>query len=199
MKEYKFKIMPRWLFGILAGCMFFMSIVPLSYLFEGNFDLTHFLGIPILMISLIMAWMFWVDKFVFYGELTGKEVEEENEKRRKDLGYFTYSDDGFGFKDKTQNLKVRWSDIEEIGAYKRDIYYVDQVVLQLKISNRQELIITEDTAGYYQFTEQVNKNLDGVLYAWDLRVVFPAFEKSATLVYSKGRDLNEEESKDPGS
>ena len=197
MKEYKFKIMPRWLFGFLTVCVFFVSVLPLSYLLKGDFDLTNFLGIPILIISLIMAWMFWVDKFVFYGELTEKDIKEKNEKKKKDLGHFTYSDDGFEFKDKTRNLNIKWSNIEEIGAYKRDIYYVDQIVLQLKTSDKQELIITEDTAGYYQFAERINKNLDGVLKMWDLRVVFPAFEESATPVYFKGRDLNEEETQEP--
>lgn len=197
MKEYKFKIMPRWLFAILGFIMLLISIIPLIYLFSGNLAFKNFLGLPVLAIALVMLWMDRSNKFVFYGEFTKKESKEELKRKKADLGHFTYSDDGFEFKDKIRNLNIKWSDIEEIGAYKRDIYYVDQIVLQLKTSDKQELIITEDTAGYYQFAERINKNLDGVLHAWDLRVVFPAFEESATPVYFKGRDLNEEETQKP--
>ncbi|MEM9685898.1 MAG: hypothetical protein AAF934_03140 [Bacteroidota bacterium] len=184
--------MSRWLFGLLGFIVFFISILPISHLIDGNFGVENLLGIPILVISIGMIWIFWTNKFAFYGELTDKESKEESERKRKDLGHFTYSDDGFEFKDKNRTLNIKWSDIEEIEAYKRDIYYVDQIVLQLRTSNKQKLIITEDTAGYYQFAEQINKNLDGVLKMWDLRVIFPAFEESDTLIYFKGRNLNEE-------
>ena len=197
MKEYRFKILPRWLFGLLGFIVFFLSILPISRLIDGNFSPENLLGIPILLISIFIIWMSWTNKFAFYGELTDKESKEENERKKSDLGHFTYYDYGFEFKDKNRNLTIKWSDIEEIGAYKRDIYYVDQIVLQLKTSDKQELIITEDTAGYYQFAERINKNLDGVLRAWDLLVVFPAFEESATPVYLRGRDLNEEETQEP--
>lgn len=113
--------------------------------------------------------------------------DAEKELRRKqlleDFGPFTYTEDGFLFQTADRSESVKWTDIEQVVAFKLDRLTYDLICLRL-FWLEGDLLITEDEPGWYPFTERLNAALP-VAKNWEATVAQPPFETSETLVYLK--------------
>ncbi|PIQ21578.1 MAG: hypothetical protein COW65_08305 [Cytophagales bacterium CG18_big_fil_WC_8_21_14_2_50_42_9] len=66
--------------------------------------------------------------------------------REKCLGNFEYFDNGFRIIENQKSSEINWADIQEIIAYKVDLYTVDEIRLKIT-SDKLTITISEDTSG----------------------------------------------------
>lgn len=131
----------------------------------------------------------WVDPTT----TQGKKIQEKAfELLCNDTGNFQYSPDGFEFTINNQKQTVNWADIESIFAYKRDLYTVDELDLDIFTNNGFKLHLTEECPGWYQFILKLKEIFPSIDKEFDVKLMFPPFDTNLTLVYdSKGRTLDE--------
>jgi hypothetical protein len=124
------------------------------------------------------------------------QISEESKKRFdikfNDLGKFIYEDDGFIFQFKSEQQKIKWTDIERLLAYKQDLLTTDEICLDIVYNNWQKTI-TEETPGWYQFVEKIKLVFPNIPKNWDSEIVHPAFAANLTILYQRAdREIPEE-------
>lgn len=87
---------------------------------------------------------------------------------------------------KSQEVGIEWDGVEEIYAYKADLFTTDLICLSL-ISHSQKLglEIHEEMAGYHDAQAFLEKSLPDYSNAWFSDVAFPAFVENRTLIWKK--------------
>jgi hypothetical protein len=134
-------------------------------------------------------------KYVWVDTTTaeGKKIQlKASEKFLADFGVFTYSESGFVFTEKGATHSLHWVDIRAIFAYKRDLYTVDELNLDVIFANNIRLHLTEDIPGWYQFIDRIKQIFPTIDKDFDVKLMFPPFATNMTLVYdSKGRMLED--------
>jgi hypothetical protein len=112
--------------------------------------------------------------------------------RINDTGIFRYTDNGFILETDSGRHHVKWEEINSMFAYKVDQYVVDTIVLEVFCTGNLQFTITEETHGWFQFTQRSKKALPSIAPAWDVEIAVPAFETKFTLVYDRlNRSLEE--------
>ena len=85
---------------------------------------------------------------------------------------------------KGDSSELRWSEVEEIHAYKRDLFTTDLICLAFKKSGRDEYYeIHEEMAGYHDLLEVLPSRLPKFTLEWFLDVAFPAFEAKHQIIW----------------
>lgn len=134
-------------------------------------------------------------KFVWVDPTTteGKKIQAKaDELSFSDFGVFSYHDNGFDFIEKGQTHSFLWADIESIFGYKRDLYNVDELNLDVFAKNNFRLHLTENVPGWYQFIDKIKQAFPTIDKDFEAILMFPPFETNLTLVYDfKGRTLDE--------
>lgn len=123
----------------------------------------------------------------------GKKIQEKAfELCYNDMGEFQYSTVGFDFIHKGDKYSILWTHIESIFAYKRDLYTVDELDIDIFTKDGHRLHLTEEHPGWYQFVIKLKEIFPSIDKDFDVKLMFPAFETNLTLVYdSQGRTLEE--------
>lgn len=124
------------------------------------------------------------------------QISDESKKRFdikfNDLGKFIYDDDGFIFQFKSEQQKIKWTDIERLVAYKQDLLTTDEICVDI-IYNNWQTTITEETRGWYQFIEKTKLIFPSIPKNWDSEIVHPPFETNLTILYQRAdREMPEE-------
>lgn len=124
------------------------------------------------------------------------QVSDEEQKRFaikfNDLGKFIYENDGFIFQFKSEQQKIKWTDIERLIAYKLDLMTTDEICLDI-VYNNWQTTITEETPGWYQFIEKSKLAFPNIPKNWDSEIVHPAFATNLTILYQRAdREMPEE-------
>lgn len=105
---------------------------------------------------------------------------------------FQFLSDGFDFIDNDNKHSILWADIESIFAYKRDLYTVDELDIDVFTKDGYRLHLIEEQPGWYQFILKIKEVFPGVDKEFDAKLMFPPFKTNLTLVYdSGGRTLEE--------
>jgi len=134
-------------------------------------------------------------KFVWVDTTTieGKKIQAKaTELIFSDFGVFTYNDNGFDFTEKGQTYSFLWADIQSIFGYKRDLYTVDELNLDVFAANNFRLHLTEEIPGWYQFIDKIKQTFPTIDKEFEVSLMFPPFATNMTLVYdSKGRTLED--------
>lgn len=134
-------------------------------------------------------------KFVWVDTQTknGKLIEQKAfDLRFNDKGIFEYTDNGFNFTVNDQTIFIAWTDIDAIFAYKRDLMVIDELNMEIFLKNDFRIKLTEETAGWYQFILKLKEVFPEIDKAFDIELIFPAFETNLTLVYtSTGKSQTE--------
>ena len=82
--------------------------------------------------------------------------------------------------------ELRWSEVEEVHAYKRDLFTTDLICLSFKKSGTEEYYeIHEEMKGYHDFLEVLQCRLPKFTLEWFLDVAFPAFESKHQIVWKR--------------
>lgn len=109
-----------------------------------------------------------------------------------DPGKFKYEEDGFTFQFPSMQEKIKWADVERLIAYKRDLITTDEICLDI-IYNNQQLTITEETPGWYQFIKKMKLAFPAIPANWDGEIIHPAFATNLIILYQReDRDVPEE-------
>jgi hypothetical protein len=91
---------------------------------------------------------------------------------------------------KGDSSELRWSEIEEVHAYKRDLFATDLICLAFKKSGTQEYYeVHEEMAGYHDLLEALQSRLPKFTLDWFSDVAFPAFETKHRIIWK--RSLNQ--------
>lgn len=101
-----------------------------------------------------------------------------------DLGIFSYSDDGFTVTLDDAPCFIKWSAIERITAYKRDLMTYDLVCMDITYDNWM-FTIHEECPGWYQFIKKTKAVFSGIPESWDVDIVLPAFETKWVVLYQR--------------
>ena len=157
-----------WIWTILIGATIFIVYV-LYHIFHPKFA--------------------WVDTTT----KEGREVMTKAfELHYNDLGESEYTSEGFSFVHGDTKPSILWTDIELIFAYKRDLYTVDELDIDVFTKSGQKLHLTEEAPGWYQFILKLKEVFPSIDKEFDVKLMFPAFETNLTLVYdAHGRTLEE--------
>ena len=94
-------------------------------------------------------------------------------------------EDGFYFTTKVGESFYRWSDIENITAYKADLMTYDDLRLDIDFEDV-VLTLSEDVSGWSEFVQMLPKKLLGILVNWESTVIQTPFETNQTVIYTKG-------------
>jgi hypothetical protein len=135
-------------------------------------------------------------KIIFTGTKEYKDhIEKEFQEKRKDLGIFTYTDNGFQVKILEQQYNVIWTDIQAMFGYKVDQYALDEICMDVFCNNDVSFRVTEESAGWYVFQDRVFEKFPSIKQNWYIEIAFPAFATNLTLLYEKHNKTLDEASK----
>ena len=82
--------------------------------------------------------------------------------------------------------ELRWSEIEEVHAYKRDLFATDLICLAFKKSATEEYYeVHEEMVGYHDLLEALQRHLPRFTLEWFLDVAVPAFETNHQIIWKR--------------
>lgn len=85
---------------------------------------------------------------------------------------------------KGDSWELRWSEVEEVHAYKRDLFTTDLICLAFKKSGKDEYHeIHEEMAGYHDLLELLPSRLPKFSLEWFTAVAFPAFKANHQVIW----------------
>lgn len=102
----------------------------------------------------------------------------EGMKAHKSKTAFSYKGDGFFIVANVGNRFYRWSEIEEITAYRVDLITIDDLRIDIDLGNV-VLTLPEDLPGWNQFIEKLSTKLENVLQDWESKVLQTAQQRHA--------------------
>lgn len=126
----------------------------------------------------------------FFSKLFTKKSSEESEHKRNfeeiysDLGIFEYFEDGFKITNKDFEKTIKWSEIDQINAYKKDLYAYDLVVMEI-VCGEKALSINEESPGWFQFILKLKEVFETIPNDWEINITQPAFAENYTVLYEK--------------
>ncbi len=126
----------------------------------------------------------------FFSELFKSKSSEHSESGKtfgeiySDMGNFEYFDDGFRMTDKEIKSTIKWSEIDQINAYKKDVYAYDIVLMEI-VCGEKTLIINEETPGWFFLVLKLKQVFKEIPENWDMEITQPAFRENYTVIYSK--------------
>ncbi len=93
--------------------------------------------------------------------------------------------DGLAFVGEGGRATLRWSDVKEIVAFKRDAFAHDLICIAFRVSAAGEWWeIHEEMPGYQEILAALPAAFPGIRTDWWHAVAFPAFETNATLLWN---------------
>ncbi|MFT7234357.1 MAG: hypothetical protein ACI8TA_003589 [Cyclobacteriaceae bacterium] len=189
--------MPHWkvigfyIFGILAtiaGIYMIKKGQLIGWTTAGFFGL----GTILFTIKFFYPNFKWVNFTTLDGSDTKSLSKEEFMKRYGEDGIFNYTDTGFICNLNTRTIEQKWSDIQTLLGYKKDLLTYDIICLTVYLNNQTNFVITEETHGWFNFLQKVAEHLNESLANWEIEIMDPAFEAKTTIVFdSQNRNLEQ--------
>ena len=112
------------------------------------------------------------------------ELKQNFEEIYSDLGIFEYFEDGFKITTKDFEKTLKWFEIDQINAFKKDLYAYDLVVLEI-LCGENALSINEETPGWFQFIIKLKDVFETIPKDWEINITQPAFAENYTVLYEK--------------
>ena len=82
--------------------------------------------------------------------------------------------------------ELRWSEVEEVHAYKRDLFTTDLICFAFKKSGTEEYYeVHEVMGGYHDLLEALQSHLPKFTLEWFSDVAFPAFETKRRIIWTR--------------
>jgi len=115
------------------------------------------------------------------------EFQKGITEREKCFGQFEYFDYGFRIKEYLKSTEINWSDIQEIAAYKVDLYAVDEIRLNI-VTEKSTITVSEEIPGYFIFKEKIKNIFPDSDKDWEHKVIKPAFAENFTIIYKRKKN-----------
>ncbi len=140
------------------------------------------------LISLPVVFLWWILEQVSFRRLLNKvaaDVEAGNVPEAlledPDKGIISLSEDGFT----VRGQEVAWDDVEEIRAYKADLFSYDLICWSFCCSgNDCPIEANEEMVGFTKLQEAVDARYSVSQDWWD-KVAFPAFTENMTVIWPR--------------
>lgn len=150
-------------------------------------------------ILLILLYFFPKSKIInkSYFKITGKSTDVIKEK--KDFleiynydGIFEYNDFGFLVQTNKAKENLNWNQIYLMLGYKKDLFAIDLICLDIYYDRNKVFVINEETPGWFNFLKHSKNIFPEIEKDWEINISKPAFEKKLTVVYDcQKRELPE--------
>ncbi|MES2864893.1 MAG: hypothetical protein V4666_12285 [Bacteroidota bacterium] len=101
-----------------------------------------------------------------------------------DLGCFKYDENGFTLKYEDFNITVKWEEITQLNAYKKDLITIDQIEMEI-VRGEKYFVISEELPGWFQFIIKTKEVFPTIPKDWEIKIIQPAFAKNYTNIYKK--------------
>ena len=89
----------------------------------------------------------------------------------------------------TEEVRLNWNWIDEIYAYKTDLFTTDLICLAIICGTQKQAIeIHEEMHGYYDARPYFTAHLPGYSESWFSEVAFPAFVENRKMIWKKIRN-----------
>jgi hypothetical protein len=88
--------------------------------------------------------------------------------------------DGFA----VSGRSISWHDIQEISAYKIDLFTVDEVRFSLSVSSGPDVVVSEEQHGFSELVTSLALQFPSVA-GWERKVIHPAFARNQTMLYRR--------------
>jgi hypothetical protein len=102
----------------------------------------------------------------------------------EDLGCFKYDKNGFTIVYEETNIAVKWEEITQLNAYKKDLIAIDRIEMEI-VCGEKYFVINEELPGWFQFVIKTKEVFPTIPKDWDLHIIHPAFQTNFTIIYSK--------------
>ncbi len=112
------------------------------------------------------------------------EPQKSFEEIYNDLGIFEYFDNGFKIQLKDSSKTINWSEINQINAYKKDVYAYDLVVMEI-VFGENALSINEETPGWFQLVIKLKEVFESIPKDWQIIITQPPFATNYTTIYKR--------------
>jgi hypothetical protein len=167
--------------GIIISALVFQkyfSIGLTGILFTGIYTLEN-------IIKIYFPKFNWFRKEMNFSTEISEENRKEFEKIYNDNGIFTYNENGFVIKIEKTEKNVEWTEIKTLIAYKKDLFAVDIICLDIILENETLFKINEETKGWFKFLEHSKVKLEITDKTWEMNIAVPAFEPNTTIIFDK--------------
>ena len=99
---------------------------------------------------------------------------------------FIFYEDGFSTEFDKIRMFYKWNEVEEIIAYKVDIFAEDVICIELFFKDY-KLLFTEETKGWDEFLDRMHHYFPQINQNWRFDIVKPAFARNETLIFRSER------------
>jgi hypothetical protein len=150
-------------------------------------------------ILVILLYLFPKSKIInkLYVKITGKSTDVRRDKKEflkfyNDDGIFEYNESGFLVQTDKSKEYLNWNQIYLMLGYKKDLFAIDLICLDVYYDRNKVFAINEETPGWFNFLKYSKNIFPEIEKNWELNISNPAFERKLTVIYdSKGRELPE--------
>lgn len=160
---------PREVVYILLFLIIFSIFTKFLPSLEGFFNLNSMsiIGIfTILIAALFFIGVHLLDKNIkFRGELTKEEVQSLVAGKRASNGHFSFEGGHFTY---GESLRVKYCDIDKIIGYRRDLYYLDQIGIEIHLKNNTVFRWNEDEEGFHSLVSYLKHQFKSIPDEWEL-------------------------------
>jgi hypothetical protein len=103
--------------------------------------------------------------------------------RLRHVGRIDLNDDGFAVITGGATVeRIAFAGIATVHAFKRDLYTADMICLLIAARDGAAVEVNEQMQGYPELVDRIDA-LPATLPAWQLHVMFPAFDPCLTQIY----------------
>jgi hypothetical protein len=82
--------------------------------------------------------------------------------------------------------ELQWSEVEQVHAYKRDLFATDLICLAFKKSGKEEYYeVHEEMVGYHDLLQILPSRLPEFSSEWFSQVAFPAFKTNHQIIWKR--------------
>lgn len=96
-----------------------------------------------------------------------------------------------GMKEDRGEKVVAWKDVTRVEAFKRDLYAVDLICLNIYFDDNTSIEIDEEMEGWNSLVDKLSEYLprSREFADWFEVVAFPAFKRNLTVIYRRDESL----------
>jgi hypothetical protein len=116
------------------------------------------------------------------------EKKDSDPRALEDPKYGTLSEDGERLRVERSDgsAELIWKKVEEVHAFKRDLFTTDLICLAFKREGTNDYIeVHEEMEGYHDLLQTLPSRLPGFTLAWFSDVAFPAFETNHQTIWKR--------------
>ena len=152
------------------------------------------IGIPLVLLGLFV----FIDKYLnpifsrrklaTWSKKLIKNSQKSDFRILEKAKWGTLTPDETSLQIKGRNKEVvtfEWADVEEIHAFKRDLFTIDLICIAFLLGKKRVVEIHEEMVGYHDLQPGLQKKFPEIEANWFIEVAFPAFATNDRVIWRK--------------